>query len=195
MLQRLMLCAATIAVVVACQAPRSPEKVDLLIANGTVIDPSSSGSGRIADIAIADGLIVAVGEGLRTKYAATRVMDIAGGYVIPGLADMHTHFGTGVRAPDEDDTKPVLARLLYYGVTTTLNLGSFQAWPERIDSLRSEMDRGILQGPRLLAVGALITVPGSHPTTTIYSRPLQAKIAAIVRDAPDACARRPSGRP
>ena len=99
---------------------------------------------------------------------------------------MHTHFGTGVRPRDEDDTQPVLARLLYYGVTTALNLGSFQAWPERIDLLRSEMDRGMLQGPRLLAVGALITVPGSHPTTTIYSQPLQTKIAAIVQAAPTA---------
>lgn len=45
----------------------------------------------------------------------------------PGLADMHTH-GTGIRPPGEDDTVQVLARLLYYGVTTTLNPGSAQAW-------------------------------------------------------------------
>lgn len=113
------------------------------------------------------GAIIAIGERLQAQYDAARVVDARDQYVIPGLADMHTH-GTGVRPPDQDDTEPVLARFLYYGVTTVLNLGSFQAWPARIDSLRAEMNKGTLEGPRLLAVGALITVPGSHPTTTIY---------------------------
>jgi imidazolonepropionase-like amidohydrolase len=184
LLQRVALWIAIAGFALACQATHARENVDLLVANGTLIDPASSSSGRIADIAIDDGVILAVGEGLRTKYDASQTVDATGQYVIPGLADMHTHFGTGVKPADEDDTTPVLARLLYYGVTTTLNLGSFQAWPARIDSLRYAMDRGTLQGPRLLAAGALITVPGSHPTTTIYSPALQTKIAAIVRDAP-----------
>jgi imidazolonepropionase-like amidohydrolase len=184
MRSRLVLSVAIAAIAGACQGSGSREKLDLLVANGTVIDPASGGSGSLADVAIDRGVIVGVGEGLRKKYDAAQVVDATGEYVVPGFADMHTHFGTGVRADDEDDTTPVLARLLYYGVTTTLNLGSFQAWPERVDSLRAEMNGGRLQGPRLLAVGALITVPGSHPTTTIYSRRLQEKIAAIVTAAP-----------
>ena len=179
---RLIVGIAIAAIAGACRGMPARDKIDLLVAGGTVINPPSSV--RVADIAVNRSKIVAVGTNLRERYDAAQVIDAAGGYVIPGLADMHTHFGTGIRPPEEDDSVPVLARLLYYGVTTILNLGSFQAWPERIDALRTQMERGVLQGPRLLAVGALITVPGSHPTTTIYSKALQDQIAAIVAAAP-----------
>jgi imidazolonepropionase-like amidohydrolase len=162
---------------------RMTEKIDLLVANGAIVDPGSASS-ITADVAINRGIIVDVGEQLQKRFEPTRLIDARDEYIIPGLADMHTHFGTGMRPPDEDDTAPVLARLLYYGVTTTLNLGSFQAWPGRIDALRSGLRTGAFHGPRLLAVGALITVPGSHPTTTIYPPRLQAKIAEIVDAAP-----------
>ena len=180
-----ILALAVVTLAAACAGPHTKEPIDLLVVDGAVIDPASNMTGSVADIAVRDGVILAVGQGLREKYAPARLVDARGEYVIPGLADMHSHFGTGVRPPDEDDTTPVLARFLYYGVTTTLNLGSFQAWPARIDALRAAMEQGELEGPRLLAVGALITVPGSHPTTTIYPPPLQAKIAEIVEAAPD----------
>jgi imidazolonepropionase-like amidohydrolase len=179
---RLIVGIAIAAVAGACRGMPARDKIDLLVAGGTVINPPATV--RVADIAVNRNKIVAVGTNLRERYDAAQVIDVAGGYVIPGLADMHTHFGTGIRPPHEDDSVPVLARFLYYGVTTVLNLGSFQAWPERIDALRTQMERGILQGPRLLAVGALLTVPGSHPTTTIYSKALQDQIAAIVAAAP-----------
>ncbi len=183
-LPRTIIGVAIAAFVVACQGMGSPARIDLLLANGSIIDPASGATATVADIAIDDGVIIAVGDGMQTKYDAAQVIDARGQYIIPGLADMHTHFGTAVRPPDQDDSTPVLARFLYYGVTTVLNLGSFQAWPGRIDSLRAELGRGTLDGPRLLAVGALITVPGSHPTTTIYAPALQAKVAAIVDAAP-----------
>jgi imidazolonepropionase-like amidohydrolase len=175
---------AIIGLVAACSTGPEQTAADLLITGGTVIDPASAERGTVMDIAIDDGRILAVGASLSDRYRADAIIDAAGRYVIPGLADMHTHFGTGVRPAGEDDTTPVLARMLYYGVTTTLNLGSFQAWPARIDSLRTAMDDGTLLGPRLLAAGALITVPGSHPTTTIYSPALQAEIRVIVAGAP-----------
>ena len=111
LLQRVALWIAIAGFALACQATHARENVDLLVAKGTLIDPASSSSGRIADIAIDDGVILAVGEGVRTKYDASQTVDATGQYVIPGLADMHTHFGTGVKPADEDDTTPVLARL------------------------------------------------------------------------------------
>lgn len=159
-----------------------PPTVDLLIAGGTVIDPANDAPARILDIAIDDGTIVEIGEQL--DYRASERIEATGRFVIPGLADMHSHFGNGILAPEEDDTTEVLARHLYYGNTTILNLGSFQAWPERIDELRERLASGELQGPRLLAVGALITRVGSHPTSTIYSPPVQQRIAEIVANAP-----------
>jgi imidazolonepropionase-like amidohydrolase len=175
---------AALALAANCRQAPPPARADLILAHGTVVDPSPGSPPRVADVVVRDGVIVAVGEGLAERYETARGLDVADAYVIPGLADMHTHFGTGVRPPEQDDTTPVLARLLYYGVTTTLNAGSFEAWPQRIDALRAAMARGELEGPRLLAVGALITVPGSHPTSTIYPLPVQAEIARIVDSAP-----------
>lgn len=174
-----LLCAAA-----GCAAPPPAQRVDLLITGGHVVDPSSDAPPALLDIAARDGLIVAVGPDLGERFSAAETVDATGRFVIPGLADMHSHFGNGILAPEEDDTTQVLARHLYYGNTTILNLGSFQAWPERIDALREAMAAGTLQGPRLLAVGSLITRVGSHPTTTIYPPPVQARIAEIVEAAP-----------
>ena len=171
---------AALVVVVAC-APRQP--IDLLVVAGTVVDPSREGPLRV-DVAVDDGRIVAVGEDLSRRFVASTTLDASERFVIPGLADLHSHFGNGILGPGEDDTTQVLARHLYYGNTTILNLGSAQAWPERIDELRAALDAGDIEGPRLLAVGSLITRVGSHPTTTIYSPALQERIAAIVADAP-----------
>ncbi|MEO1242726.1 MAG: amidohydrolase family protein [Pseudomonadota bacterium] len=162
--------------------PATDENVDLVIANGLIIHPDRDRETQTEDIAIKDGRIIAVGPGLAETFDANETYDATGRYLIPGLADLHSHFGNGVLAPEEDDTTEVLARHLYFGNTTILNLGSYQAWPERIDALRKDMAAGSLKGPRLLAVGALITMPGSHPTTTIYGPEAQQTIAAIIAD-------------
>lgn len=174
---------AALPLVLALSCSAKPE-IDLLLSAGTVIDTSGDAEPRQLDIAIDDGRIIAIGSSLRNDYSAQETIDATGRFVIPGLADMHSHFGNGILPPGDDDTTQVLARHLYYGNTTILNLGSFQAWPERIDDLRARMEAGKLQGPRLLTVGGLITRVGSHPTTTIYAPPVQERIAAIVAAAP-----------
>ena len=66
-------------------------KLDLIIRNGHVVDPSQNIDRRM-DVGVNDGFIAAVSpedEGLR-------VVDAAGCYVFPGLIDFHTHiFHTG----------------------------------------------------------------------------------------------------
>ncbi|MEM9619292.1 MAG: amidohydrolase family protein [Pseudomonadota bacterium] len=171
-----------LSIMAACSdvEPLRGEEIDLVITNGIVIHLDRDQDAQTEDIAIKDGRIVAVGPDLDETFNAAATYDASGRYLIPGLADLHSHFGNSVLAPEEDDTTEVLARHLYFGNTTILNLGSYQAWPERIDALRNDMAAGVLEGPRLLAVGALITMPGSHPTTTIYSPAVQQKIAAII---------------
>ncbi len=168
----------------SAQTPGEPATqrapADLIVAGGLVVHPESEAPPSIEDIVVADGRIVAVGAGLAERYAATATYDASGRTIIPGLADMHSHFGNGILQGDADDTAQVLGRHLYFGNTTILNLGSAQAWPERIDALRADMAAGDLAGPRLLAVGSLMTMPGSHPTTTIYSPELQKEIADLL---------------
>jgi N-acyl-D-amino-acid deacylase len=60
---------------------------DLVIRNGTVID-GSGGPRRIADVAVQDGKIAAVGAKLG---AAKREIDAGGLLVTPGFVDNHTH--------------------------------------------------------------------------------------------------------
>jgi predicted amidohydrolase len=66
-------------------------KVDILIRNGHVVDPSQNIDCQM-DIGVQNGVIVPVGpagEGVRT-------VDASGCYVTPGLVDFHTHiFHTG----------------------------------------------------------------------------------------------------
>ena len=61
---------------------------DLIVRGGTVMDGSGA-SGRTADVAVRDGLVVAVGK---VEGAATRVVDADGALVTPGFVDIHTHY-------------------------------------------------------------------------------------------------------
>lgn len=61
---------------------------DLIIRGGTVVDGTGAPS-RTADVAVADGKIVAIGDGLG---AAKRELDASGALVTPGFVDIHTHY-------------------------------------------------------------------------------------------------------
>jgi N-acyl-D-amino-acid deacylase len=61
---------------------------DLIIRNGTVVD-GLGGEPFLGDVAISDGVIVAVGE---VGGTAAREIDASGLLVTPGFVDLHTHY-------------------------------------------------------------------------------------------------------
>ena len=61
---------------------------DLIIRNGTVVD-GLGGDPYVADVAVADGVIAAVGS---VSGTATREIDATGLLVTPGFVDLHTHY-------------------------------------------------------------------------------------------------------
>ena len=143
---------------------------DLAVVGATVIDGTGSPPLADATILIRDGRIDAVGPSSAVEVPrGTRVIDGAGRYVIPGLADMHVHFSAG--GPVEANVERMLRQFLYYGVTTVLNLGATHGDIDTIRRLRAEIDADSLRGPTIYASGGLITVPGSHPTSTIMTAP------------------------
>ena len=91
---------------------------DLLIKGGTVIDPSQNINGA-NDVAVQDGKIALVAPDI-PESEATRVVEVKGKLVTPGLIDLHTHIYDGVNGNGvEADLGGVRA-----GVTTMVDAGS-----------------------------------------------------------------------
>ena len=61
----------------------------LILKNGHVLDPLNQVD-KTADVAVENGRILSVGEGLPAKDS-DNVIDASGCYVVPGLIDHHAH--------------------------------------------------------------------------------------------------------
>jgi len=91
---------------------------DLLIKGGTVVDPSQDINGA-NDVAVEDGKIALVAPDI-PESEASRVVEVKGKLVTPGLIDLHTHIYDGVNGNGvEADLGGVRA-----GVTTMVDAGS-----------------------------------------------------------------------
>ena len=91
--------------------------MDLILANGRVIDPSQK-LDEICDVGFANGKVAAIGRGL--KAAGADVRDVRGLIVTPGLIDLHTHVywgGTSLGIDAEEFCRTS-------GVTTAVDTGS-----------------------------------------------------------------------
>lgn len=107
---------------------------DLLIKGGTVVDGTGC-TPFIADVAIVDDKVVAVGTELGE---ASTVYDATGCYVAPGFVDIHTHYD-GQATWDQE-----MAPSSWHGVTTVVmgncGVGFAPAAPDRHDWLIGLME-------------------------------------------------------
>src|SRR3954469_8168025 len=89
---------------------------DAIIRNGTVVTATDS---YVADVAVIDGKIAAIGKDLPAENAS-RILDASGKLLLPGGIDVHTHldmpFG-GTTSADDFETG---TRAAAFGGTTTL---------------------------------------------------------------------------
>src|SRR5262245_5372712 len=108
-----LLTAAACAAALAGPAAQTPERFDLLLKNGHVLDGNGNPWIR-ADVGIVGDRIRAVG--VLANAVAAKTLDITGLVVTPGFIDVHSHAGPGLATEGLKHGQPVLAQ----GITTVL---------------------------------------------------------------------------
>src|SRR5712675_137176 len=89
---------------------------DTIITNGRVVTASDT---YASDVAIGNGKIVAIGQSLSPENAS-RIIDAAGKYVLPGGIDVHTHLDMPFGGTTSSDDFESGTRAAAHGGTTTI---------------------------------------------------------------------------
>lgn len=161
------------------------------IVNAKVVDAASNRILEGRSVRIENGRIAGV-DPAGAEPAGWPKIDAEGGYLVPGLIDVHVHLQTPERSVLGQfefpyflgtvlrDCAPQRREFLENGVTTVRSLGEPAT---HIFALRSRLARHELLGPRLFAVGRLVTSPHGHPASTIWTSQITRQ-AAILATSP-----------
>lgn len=96
---------------------------DLILRGGHVIDPAND-IDEVMEVGIAQGKIVQVEPAL-TPATGTKIVDVTGSYVTPGILDIHTHvFPFSLKPTSYVECVHADAHLFTSGVTTTVDAGT-----------------------------------------------------------------------
>jgi imidazolonepropionase-like amidohydrolase len=147
----------------------------LRLTNAHLIDGTGAPARWVGSVQVEDGRIVSIDTGDtpdRPPTPADEVIDLAGGYLLPGLWDAHAHLG--MTFPQTDLSKSPAHELpsirtvrcgkaametLHYGVTSVRIVGEAEyvdiAWKRAFDS-------GMFVGPRLFVCGRALIATGGH---------------------------------
>ena len=150
-LMKRILAMAVAAVMAAAPATAGPAPADLVIRHATIIDVAKGRAIADQAVAVRNGDIVAVGADrtVARQYSATLTVDATGKFVMPGLWDMHVHFGGGQELIEEN--KDLLPLYVANGVTAVRDAAadlsaSVLAW-------RADVAAGTLLGPTIFTSG------------------------------------------
>jgi imidazolonepropionase-like amidohydrolase len=127
-------------------------------------------------LVIEDGRIIRGGGRLQRRAP---VLDADGLAILPGLIDLHVHFG----APVGDDLRRSQAALVWdyarqkpghrraflaAGITSVRSVGDvIGVWRDIVNLKRRSASPGF-RGPRVFTAGPLFTAPGGHPVATVF---------------------------
>lgn len=149
---------------------------NLLLKAGTLITGDGK-SLKDVSVLIKDGVISEVGSDLK-KGTDVEVLDYSDRVVMPGIIDTHVHVGYDGIAADPDEVRllsdeflsirggVVAERLLNNGVTTA---GDAASRGNISFAVREAIEKGIVNGPRLLVCGRMISITGGRDPMSGYS--------------------------
>ena len=177
----LMLLAALSFASPAMSQTRGPAHPGTTAIVGATVIPMTGGSAALADatVLVRDGRIVAVGPRASvTVPAGTRVIDAAGRWLIPGLADMHTHLFADGETPDSAAPHE-LGVMVANGVTATrIMIGT----PQHLE-MRAAVASGRVLGPQMWVASPQMTGEEGE-NASVVTTPAQAHAAvAAAHDA------------
>ncbi|QDE32329.1 metal-dependent hydrolase family protein [Shewanella polaris] len=154
-------------------------------------------------VVITDGVITSITSGYKSAPVANEndnveIIDLKNNFVMPGMMDMHVHL-QGELGPNNDSEAlrmsdaDVAMRSAYFakktllaGFTTVRDLG---AKPEQIYALRDGINKGWVDGPRIIASGG-VSVTGGHGDVDGMSPDLLDKFTSkTICDGPYDCRR------
>ena len=144
-----------LALLAAAAAPAAArQQADLVIRHATVVDVEKARLVPGQAIATLGNHIVAVGDDadIARKWQAAETVDAGNRYLIPGLWDMHVHFGGGEALIAENQA--LLPLYVANGITTVRDASGDM--PYEVLRWRKEIADGSLFGPTLLSSGPKI---------------------------------------
>ena len=161
-------------------------------------------------VVVDDGRIVAVEEdGAFSEDTAATTVDLNGAYLLPGLVNLHIHVpADGKPKKKETDnakkvrilasnalTRYIVRKMcekyvkteLLSGCTTVRTVGGVQDYDSR---LRDDINKGLIDGPRMLVANMAISVPGGHMAGSLAYEAQSADharelVRIIAKDNPD----------
>ena len=140
--------------IAGCSASDPALHADVAIHNVKIVDVADGQVISDKAIVISDGMINdIVNEDSLQLYAADKIIDGGGNYVIPALADVHVHI----------QSRSELQNFVLYGVGLVVNMSS---GPQHLE-MREAVDSGELLGPRIILAGP--TLDGDPPTNPLFT--------------------------
>ncbi|MBS0373852.1 MAG: PD40 domain-containing protein [Proteobacteria bacterium] len=138
---------------IAVEQPRDLPGGTLVLRGATVVTMGAAGVIADADVVVTGNRIAAVGARGRVAIPpGASVRDVRGRFVVPGLIDVHDHFGDIRRGVLDLDNWGFPATLAF-GVTSALDPSTLS-----IDMLAYQdlLDTGAVLGPRLYSTGPAV---------------------------------------